>query len=112
VILKCLKQSCPLECGTRRHPGCADRMAFRILFVAFAAVLILSVLIGVRDLNTRTRSESVIAEPPPVARAETVQLVSEPSNYTRERVLGDVHRKSAVPANESVQVPQQRRSSG
>jgi hypothetical protein len=112
VILKCLKQGCLVECGTRRHPSCADRMAFRILFVAFAAVLLLSMSIGVRDLNTTTRLESVIAEPPPVARGEAVQLVSEPSNYTRERVLGDLHRKSAVPANESVQVPQQRRSSG
>ena len=54
------------------------------------------------------RLNSVVAESPPVDRAETVQLVSEPSNDARERILSDPHRKSAVLADESVQVPQQR----
>jgi DNA-binding NtrC family response regulator len=58
------------------------------------------------------RLNSVVAESPPVDRAETVQLVSEPSNDARERILRDSHRDSAVLADESVQVPQQRRSSG
>ena len=54
------------------------------------------------------RLNSVVAESPPVDRAGTVQLVSEPSNDARERILSDPHRKSAVLADESVQVPQQR----
>jgi len=54
------------------------------------------------------RLNSVVAESPPVDRAETVQLVSEPSNDARERILSDPHGKSAVLADESVQVPQQR----
>ncbi len=112
MTLQCVKQGCGAECGARRRPGCSDRLAFRILFVALAAVLLVSRFIGIRDLNTGARLESVVAEPPPVARAEAVQLVSEPSDYTCERVLSDLHRKSAFHADESVQVPQQRRPSG
>ena len=54
------------------------------------------------------RLDSVAAESQPLDRVETVQLVSEPTNDARERILSDPHRKSAVLADESVQVPQQR----
>jgi DNA-binding response OmpR family regulator len=54
------------------------------------------------------RLNFVVAESPPVDCADVVQLVSEPANDARERILSDPHTESAVLADESVQVPQQR----
>ncbi len=82
-MFRCMKPGCPVDCGTRRHPGCADRMLCRALFLALAAVLVFSLSIGLRDLNASDRSSSVIGEPPPVACTEMVQLVSEAPDDAR-----------------------------
>jgi hypothetical protein len=108
VMFNCQKHGFAMERGRARRPGCADRMAFQVRFLVLAAVLLSSVLIGLRDLNTRARLESVIAEPPPVARAKAVQLVSEPSNHARERIRSDTHRKAEEVADELIQLSQQR----
>ena len=79
----CLKPGCPIECGTRRHPGCVDRILRHTLLLLLAAVLAVSLASGVRDLHTAVRSQSLIGEPPPIASTEMVQLVSETSDDAR-----------------------------
>ncbi len=106
-MFRCLKPVCPLERGTRKHPGCASRMLCRALFLALAAVLVLSLAIGFRCLNEAVRSTSK-SESAPFACPEAVHLVSEAQDYARERILSDLHGKPAIPADEPVQVPQQR----
>lgn len=103
-----LKRRRLAERGARRHPDSGARRAFHMLFFALAAVLLLSVMAGLRDLNSRDGLGPVAAEPSPVDRAEAVQLPGEPSDNARERILSDPHGKSAVPADESIQIPQQR----
>lgn len=105
--LNCLKPGCPIECGTRRRPACADRMLCRALFLLLAAVLLFSLVMGFRDLTTTARSHSVVPEPPPVAAAKIIQLVSETPDHARQRILGDLYGKPAISADELIQVPQQ-----
>ena len=52
-MLNCQKHGYQVERGTARRPGCADRMAFQVLFLVLPAVLVSSLLIGLRDLNPR-----------------------------------------------------------
>jgi hypothetical protein len=53
---QCLKPGCPVDCGTRRDPGCGERALGRALFFMLIAVLLLSVVVGFWDLNTAPRS--------------------------------------------------------
>jgi hypothetical protein len=52
LTLKCGKPGCPNGCGTRARPGCVDRLLGRVLFLALAAVLLFSLVVGLRRLTT------------------------------------------------------------
>jgi len=67
-MFRCLRPGCPVHCGTRRRPGCADRMLFRALFLALAAALVFSLAIGIRDLKRAPQSMPVaeLAAPAPI----------------------------------------------
>lgn len=76
----CLRPGCPVHCGTRRRPGCIDRMLFRALFLMLAGVLIVSLVAGLRHLRTASAG---MAEPAPLASAHVVQLVGQAQNDAR-----------------------------
>jgi len=70
----------PLDRAARRCPSCADRLLYRALFLALAAVILLSLAIGVTRLREAGRSVPV-SESFPVAGAEQIQLVDEPPDH-------------------------------
>ena len=75
VSFRCLRPGCPAERGPRRLRYYHVRMLWSALFLFLAVVLLSSLVVGVRDLNGAPDSESGIAEPSPVARAELVHLM-------------------------------------
>ena len=103
-MFRCLKPGCPVDCGTRKHPGCVDRMLCRALFLVLAA-LVVSFAIGFKRLSEFVRSTSV-SKSSPFGAPEMIHLMSEAQDHARERILGDLHRKPEIPADEPIQVPQ------
>lgn len=105
--LICFKPGCAVECGRRRHPGCADRMLCFALFLVLVSVVLFSLLMGFRNLTTIARSHSAVPAPPPVAAAQMVQLMGETPDHAGQQILGDLHGKPAISGDELIQVPQQ-----
>ena len=101
-----LKPGCPLACGTCRRPGCADQLLSRALLLLLVVVLVVSLWMGLNSLSESACSSS-ITEASPFARPETVQLTSQALDDAGERIVGNPHRKSAVPANVPVEVSQE-----
>ena len=50
-MFPCLKPGCPVDCGTRKHPGCTDQMLRSVLFLLLAAVLVVSLAEGFRSFD-------------------------------------------------------------
>lgn len=61
---------------------------------------------GFNSLSESAGSSS-ITEASPFARPETVQLTSQALDDAGERIVGNPHRKSAVPANVQVELSQE-----
>ena len=72
-MFRCLNPGCPVECGTRRRPNCAERMLCRALFLLLAGVLTVSLAVGFFSLRAAFRSAS--RDTPPLARPQAVELV-------------------------------------
>lgn len=108
MTFRCEEAGCPAECGTRKKPGCNDRMLWHGLFLFLVAMILFGLAVGARDLMTAARLKSGAAEPPPVAAAEVMELVGESADNAGQGLTSDLNGKPAVAANELVQVPQQR----
>ncbi len=50
-MLRCLKDGCPWECGTRRAPACAERMMTYGLGLALLLTLVVTVIVGVVSIS-------------------------------------------------------------
>jgi hypothetical protein len=50
-MFRCLNPGCPLDCGTRRTPGCADRLLLRALALLLVTVLLGSLWMGFHALR-------------------------------------------------------------
>ncbi len=75
-MFRCLKPGCPVGCGTRRIPSCTDRMLGRAFSLILAAVLLVSLGIGFRNLHEAVRL-TAISESSPLASPEMIELMSE-----------------------------------
>ena len=72
----CLRPGCPRHCGTRRHPGCADRMMYRALFLLLTFALLVSLGMGLKWLDGAAGSRPV-PESPPLGSPQILELVGE-----------------------------------
>jgi hypothetical protein len=107
-MLRCLRPGCPTRCGTRCKPSCADRMLYYALLSLLTVAFLVSLVMGRMWLNEAGRDSGRVSESPPVAAAETLELVSETEDNGRERVLCDPDGKPALLTDAPVQIPQQR----
>lgn len=79
-MTRCLTPGCPVDRGTRSHPGCAGRLLSRALFLVLVAVLLVSLGIGFRSLN-ETGHSTPISESAPLTGPEAIDLVSQAQNH-------------------------------
>lgn len=100
---RCLTPGCPVACGSRRRPSCADLMLVRVLAFLLVSVLAVSLWMGFRSIRSTIGSTS-LTESAPVAGAEVGELLGESSNDAGERVVSDADGESAVTADAVIEV--------
>lgn len=72
----CLRPGCPVHCGKRRRPSCADRMLYRLLLVMLIAVLLGSLAAGLKDLR-KAGGSSTVSKSAPFPGPQVSQLVGQ-----------------------------------
>jgi hypothetical protein len=75
---------CPKQSNRLRRPDYREKIMGATLFLFLAAVLLSSLVVGFGELNRTYRSRSALAVPsPPVARAELIELIGQPSDHAQ-----------------------------
>lgn len=106
-MFRCLRPGCPGFCGTRTRPSCAERRLYYVVLLLLTAAFVASLGMGVRWVKEPGRSSGETAESAPVARAQTLELMSQAVNDGGKRVRRHGDGNPALLADAAVQVPQQ-----
>lgn len=105
-MLRCMRPGCPTDCGTRRKPGCVDRMLHHGLLALLMVAFLISLAAGLISIGRVNDHSRRVPESTPIARAETLELMSETGDDGRKRIRRNRHGKAAFLADAFVQMPQ------